>query len=155
VRFFFDENIPPRFAAALNALGEGGKLWPEIVHQRHRFPGGTDDVDWIPALAAEADWIIISGDAEISRHMLERKAWLDSGLTAFFLGSAWASQETWTKWTLLNSWWRTIVKDARYHPQGCGFIMRRGECTRMDIAAAKVEIEKRIAKVAKQNQAGG
>ena len=100
-------------------------------------------------LASEGDWIIISGDAEIGRHMHERKAWLDSGLTAFFLGSAWASQELWVKWTLLNSWWPKIVKHARYHPNGHGFIVKRNEFETLDIVAAKVEIEKRIARVAK------
>jgi hypothetical protein len=144
--------MPRRFATALNALGEGGKQWPPIVHQHDRFPDGTDDVDWIPMLASEGDWIIISGDAEIGRHVHERKAWLDSGLTAFFLGSAWASQEVWTKWTLLNSWWPKITKQARYSQAGAGFIMRRNELIRLDITAAKIEIEKRIAMIAKRER---
>ena len=85
--------MSPHLAAAVAGLeqaqGSGGHA---VIHLGAKLPRNTDDVVWIRALAAERDWIIVSGDLRITRNKAERLAWRESGLTAFFLKSAWADQ---------------------------------------------------------------
>jgi PIN like domain len=97
LKFFFDNTTTPRLVAALRALegGEGHKL----EHLRERFAPDTPDVNWIRTLGTEGDWVIISGDVRISQNQFERRAWLESGLTAFFLGKGWTTLKLWMRWT--------------------------------------------------------
>ena len=86
MRFFLDNNISHRLAAALLVLEnrvERGD-WT-VQHLRVRFEQQTEDVTWLEALGHEGEWIVISGDIRISRNRAERAAWRESGLTAFFL----------------------------------------------------------------------
>jgi predicted nuclease of predicted toxin-antitoxin system len=88
VKVFLDANLSPYLAHALNAL-----LEPEgdrIVHLTDHFARDTEDRDWITALAAEGEWIVISGDVRIYRNRLEREAWRRSGLVVFFLAPQWS-----------------------------------------------------------------
>ncbi|MGD9618213.1 MAG: hypothetical protein AB7H90_24010 [Alphaproteobacteria bacterium] len=87
MKVFLDANLSPYLAHALNAL-----LEPEgdhVVHLTDRFARDTDDRDWITALAAEGEWVVISGDMRIFRNRLEREAWRRSRLVVFFLAPQW------------------------------------------------------------------
>ncbi len=83
MKFFIDNCLPPRWAPALSALASPGEF--EVVHLRTKSDRGTGDVDWIRPLSAEGGWTIVSGDVRITKSVHEREAWLNSGLTAFFL----------------------------------------------------------------------
>lgn len=85
MRFFLDNNISHRLAAALIALDDRVERgdWT-VEHLRVRFNQQTEDVTWLEALGREGEWILISGDIRISRNRAERAAWRESGLTAFF-----------------------------------------------------------------------
>ena len=57
------------------------------------FRRDTPDQEWLATLAEEGDWVIVSGDPRITRGKHERQAWLESGLTAFFLGKGLGGKE--------------------------------------------------------------
>lgn len=117
-----DNCISPVHARALRVLAEVQQY--EIVHLSERFERrDISDEDWIRVLAADGDWVIVSGDPRISRGKVERQAWLESGLTAFFFGKGWASRSYWKLAADLVSWWPTIVLTAREAPAGSGFLI--------------------------------
>jgi hypothetical protein len=82
------------------------------VHLRDRFPVDTNDDVWIRQLGAEGGWVILSGDPRITRNPHNRKAWLESGLTAFFLKSGWTNLKLWVIAAKLIEWWPRIVDKA-------------------------------------------
>ena len=121
MRFFLDNTLPPRFAQVLEILeGDDGN---KVVHLRSKFPSETKDVDWIRTLASEGDWVIISGDIRISQNQFERKAWSDSGLTAFFFAKGWTAIKLWEQAWRLIKWWPTIVDQAQKIRGGAGFVV--------------------------------
>lgn len=121
MRFFLDNCISPYIADGLRSLATLQKY--EIVHLREKFDGDADDVDWIPALAADGDWVIVSGDPRISRSPPEQQAWYESGLTAFFFASGFTEKRFWKQAEIVVRWWPRLVLQARECKQGSGFIM--------------------------------
>jgi hypothetical protein len=77
--FFFDENMPAKVAAALQALGTC-----EARHLLDHLPRGTPDEDVFEFLA-EKGWILITQDIHIRRRPHQREALMASGVGAFFL----------------------------------------------------------------------
>ena len=75
MKFFLDNNISHRLAAALIALDDRVERgdWT-VEHLRVRFEQQTEDVTWLEALGREGKWIVISGDIRISRNRAERAA---------------------------------------------------------------------------------
>src|SRR5439155_3231852 len=94
-----------------------------VQHLSDKFPRDTDDVVWIQALATEKEWVIISGDLRITRNKAQRQAWRTSGLTAFFLKSAWADQTIWLVSSRFIGWWPRIIAQAAMAPKGNGFLV--------------------------------
>jgi hypothetical protein len=111
LRAFFDHNLSPHLAHALNAL-----LEPEgdqVIHLTDRFRANTEDRVWMGALGSEGGWVVISADRRIYRNKLEREAWRQSRLVVFFLAPQWArSRNIEIAWRLLR-WWPKIVDQAR------------------------------------------
>ncbi len=121
MKFFLDNTLPPRLAEALRAL-EGPQGYA-IKHLREMFQPDTPDVEWIRKLAAEGEWVMISGDVRISRNQFERRAWIESGLTAFFLAKGWSGLKLWDQAWRLVRWWPEIVAQAEKIRPGAGFIV--------------------------------
>jgi len=119
VRFFFDNCVTPHLVDALRCLDTRH----ELVHLRERFSPATLAPEWIRQLGGEGDWIIISGDPRISRGQAERAAWIESGLTAFFCGDAWASRKLMVQASELLRWWDDIVERAKNAEQGAGYLL--------------------------------
>jgi hypothetical protein len=110
VRFFFDNTLPPRLAKAVEILAEGDGH--EIKHLRDRFTEDVKDTVWIPELAKDRDWIVISGDVKITTARHEREAWFQSGLIGFFQAKGWTALPLWEQsWRLIH-WWPRIVDQA-------------------------------------------
>lgn len=84
------------------------------------FDEATPDVEWIQTIGQQGDWVIISGDLRITRNRVERRVWIESGLTAFFFGDAWSRKEYWKKAADLIAWWPDITRTARAFPRGHG-----------------------------------
>jgi hypothetical protein len=106
VKLPLDNNLSPKLARALDALSQPEH---EVHHMREKFDPKTPDTKWIQQLGTEGGWVIVSGDLRISRNRDELDAWLESGLTAFFLERGWAHLEFWAKTAKLVQWWPRIL----------------------------------------------
>lgn len=111
MKFFFDNNISHFIVGALNCLSE--KEGHVVVALRDKFKQNVDDKTWIKSLKDEGDWIIISGDTRIKKNPHERAAWLESGLTTFFLSKGWMNISFWVQAQKLVKWWPEIIAQAR------------------------------------------
>jgi predicted nuclease of predicted toxin-antitoxin system len=118
VRFFLDNCIAPRIARALHAAS-----YPthEVVHLQEKFPSDMSDEEWFAKLGEEGDWIIISGDAKISRSAHEKQAWLQSKLTVFFLTKGWMNIPPYEQLSKLSHCFPEIVKRCEKAPAGSTF----------------------------------
>lgn len=94
MRFFFDNNLPPKLAKSLHALVEPDH---QIVHLKDRFAANTPDETWMIELASEPNWIIVSGNLQIRRNPYEVRAWQAAGHTTFFLKPGWIELPFWTQ----------------------------------------------------------
>lgn len=95
----------------------------EVVHLSERFARDTPDERWLTELGAEG-WIVVSGDTRISRNKVERLAWLESGLTVFFLDDGWSSRTFWVQAAELVRFFPDILLTAKKHPSGAGFLLK-------------------------------
>jgi hypothetical protein len=121
LRLFLDNNLPPRIARSLHELvAPDGQ---EVVHLRAKFPERAADIDWIGALGAEGDWIIISGDRHILTRPHEREALRASKLTAFLLAKGWIQAGFWDQAWLLTRWLPKVVDLANHYPRGAIFLL--------------------------------
>ena len=120
MKFFFDNNLSPKLARSLDALAE-----PEhrVTHLRQRFPGNTSDVEWMSALAAEEDWIIVSGDLRIRNNPHEVAAWKKAGHTTFFLKQGWLDLGPWDQMWKLAKAFPELVDTASRAPRGSPFFV--------------------------------
>ena len=123
MRFFFDNQLSPHLAKSIHALtaADGGHV---VVHCREKYRPSTSDSDWIQALAAERDWIIVSGDLNIIRTRAERPIWRGSGLIGFFLKKGWMNQTPWEQAWRLVRWWPDIVKQAQIAAPGATYAVQ-------------------------------
>lgn len=76
---FFDENIPPKVAASLQALGTC-----EARHLIDHLPRGTPD-EQVFQLLAERGWFLVTQDYRIRRNPHQRQALIQAGIGAFIL----------------------------------------------------------------------
>ena len=108
MRFFLDNNLPPKLAKALNCLAE-----PEaqVIHLREKFEHSIKDHEWINQLASGKDWVIISCDG-FSKTLHEKEALRKSGLIAFILKSGWGNLQFWDMAHQLVRWWPRIMEQA-------------------------------------------
>lgn len=123
MRFFFDNNLPARLARALREVLE--TEGHEIVALRERFKEDTPDEVWLPTLAEETEWIVVSGDQNIVRNKQQRQVWARTGLTTFFLMSAWTKggvRLLEMSWRLIKRW-PEIVELARTSRPGTCFLV--------------------------------
>jgi hypothetical protein len=120
VRFFFDNNLPPKLAKSLNALVE-----PEhqVVHLKDRFAANTPDESWMLVLAGESDWIIVSGDIRISRNPHQVAAWREAGHTTFFLKPGWTNIGFWDQAQKFVKCFDAIIEAAMTAPTGSIFFV--------------------------------
>lgn len=121
MRFFFDNCLAPCLAEAIGALATTDG--DEVTHLRKKFAPQTPDSEWLTRLKSEGDWIILSGDLRITKNKHEKQAWLDSGLTAFFLSKGWLNIPLWDQAAHLVRRWpnlRTLANGVR---PGAGFVV--------------------------------
>lgn len=121
MKFFIDNCISPRHSAALRVLAEIQQY--QIVHLSEKFDRDTADAEWLSRLGQEGGWVIVSGDPRIMRGRAERRAWKESGLTAFFFAKGWANRSYWKLAADLVGWWPRIVLAAREAPAGTGHLI--------------------------------
>ena len=113
-----DENLPMAMAKALAALFDGKH---EIVHLRQKFGAGVKDTEWIAALNAEGQWIIISGDRQIAKNKAEQQAFKGSKLVGFFLSPGLQKAKLTKQMERLMALWESIEKQAELIGGGAMF----------------------------------
>lgn len=119
MKFFLDNCLPLRLARALNALCRPEH---EVSHLRdEKFDPAAPDAEWITQLARKGDWIIVSGDARIPKNAQNRQAWIQSGLTAFFMKKGFTKLPLWEQAWRTIRWWPAIVEQSRLVEAGAGF----------------------------------
>ena len=118
MRFFLDNCLAIRHARALNEM-----VKPErsFTHLQDKFAAATKDEDWIRTLGREGDWIVISGDYRIGKSAHERRAWHESGLTAFFLSKGWTNIPPLQQHSKLALILDDIIEHAKGAKPGSGF----------------------------------
>ena len=120
MRFFLDNCLAPQYAKALNALSEPDGH--RVAHFAEVFPRrNIPDDEWLPKLSEMGDWIVISGDLRIFKSPQLRQVWVESRLTAFFLGKGWMNQPFWLQSWWLVRWWPQVIAAAASHERGSGF----------------------------------
>ncbi len=121
MNYFFDNNLPPSLARALNFLSnrDGDTVVPLV----DKFERSISDIDWISALNHEGNWVVISGDMRIMKNPHEKAAWVESGLTIFFLAKAWMHISYWEKAWKIVKWWPEITSQSKRIESGTSFIV--------------------------------
>jgi hypothetical protein len=122
LKFFFDNQLSPHLASAINALAKGDGH--SALHLRDKFPADTPDIDWIRKLSEEGDWVLICGDLDITRTKAERSVWKSAGLVGFFLKHGWMQQKPWDQAWRLVKWWPSIVTQAQIAAPGSTYLVQ-------------------------------
>lgn len=129
MKFFFDNCISRKLAAAMHALVE-----PEhqVVHlsQKWREANAETVLDtvWIGQLAAESGWTVVSGDIHIRTRPAEREAFRRARLTTFFLADGYAKMRKWDQVQWLINRWPEIHDLAERVAPGSSFrVPKRGK----------------------------
>ena len=121
MKFVVEHSVSTNLTAAIAILA---KLdGDEVVHLRTRYEQETLDPVWLHGLGQrEPDVVVVSADPRIIRSPHERAAWLESGLTTFFLRS-FADLPIWQQAAKLVKAWPDISKEARKAKRGTGYLV--------------------------------
>lgn len=120
MRFLLDENLPPAFARALDALA--ARDGHSVGHALDLVQSGAADQVWIARLAQDGG-AAISGDRRMLTRKHELRALKDSQITTFILAPGWATLRFWDKAALLVRRWPAIALSATTYPAGSTFIV--------------------------------
>ena len=120
MRFFLDNCLAIRHARALNEMV---KPEHQFIHLQDKFGHDSKDEDWIRRLGQEGGWVIISGDYRIGKSAHERRAWHESGLTAFFLSKGWTNISSLQQHSKLAAILNDIIDTALKASPGSGFLI--------------------------------
>jgi len=120
VKFFFDNNLAPKIAKGLN-----GFVAPDhqVIHLKERFPGNTDDVDWMGKIAQEEDLFIVTADVRIGKNPQEIQAWRQAGHTIFFLKPGWTDMTFWDQVHKFTKCFPAIIEKSKSAKRGSSFII--------------------------------
>ena len=124
MRFIFDNTTSPRIAQAIKVLAGGDPRRYQVWHLAEKFEErDVLDTVWIPQLAREGDWVVVSADPRITSGRAERQAWKEAGLTGFFLAKGWAGLPLWDQAWKLIQWWPRIVDQTGKVRAGATFLV--------------------------------
>ena len=105
MNFFFDTNLSPYLAQAINCLEREG----EVVHLTEKFPGDTPDEDWLKYVGKN-NLILITKDKKIKRRVAELRAIKKYKVRAFVLTCR--NRDNWEIALQLIKKWREIKELA-------------------------------------------
>lgn len=84
----------------------------QVTPLRDKFAPNAADADWLPVLAEEGGWIVISIDrfrkSDAERELLRRR-----GLTVFVLDRQWSSKPYWVQAAQFVLWCPKVLDVAR------------------------------------------
>lgn len=120
MKYFFDNNISPKYAKMLAALGE------DVLALRDEFPQNIKDEELFPKLHGR-NLVFVSGDIRIRTRLAEAKALHDCGITALFFAPFWGRMKFWQQATWLITRWQLIDGFAAGVALGtCAMIRQNG-----------------------------
>lgn len=109
MKFFFDNNLSPRFPRGLKQLNDDHGV-KEILALRDKFKQNEEDQVWLQKLSSEGGWFIVTQDRFTKGH-LEKKAFSEASVATFLL-SGWGKHTYWDQAHSLVKQWPVIVKVA-------------------------------------------
>lgn len=127
-RFLFDECLS-RLAVAQLRLDIPN--CPELAHLTTFFAEGTKDQEWIPRLAEEGGWVVVTSDRGIKSRKLEKlpRLCVEFGLTHVLFSASLHVQPTLGKLNALKHVWMSLMSVGEA-PPGSRFLLhlrsRRG-----------------------------
>jgi hypothetical protein len=127
VKFLLDHNLSPNLARALGLLVDSHGDF--VTCLKDLGWEAENDEDWIPKLAAESEWVIITCDLNIVRNPYRQLVFRRSGLTAFFLLEAWSNgsvRGTEIAMKLLKLWPEISRLAAQSKPGTCFAVPYKG-----------------------------
>jgi PIN domain-containing protein len=130
VRFILDNNLSPNLARALGLLVP---LGDEVTCLKDRGLHDKEDEEWLPLLAAEGDWIVITCDLDIVRNPYRQLVFRKAGLTAFFLLEGWSDGSVRgleIAGRLLRLWPEITSLAQRHRPGTCFAVPFKGRIRR-------------------------
>lgn len=119
MKFFFDNTLPPDLADGFAAFEKKQRYTVEAL--RERFDCATPDPEWLRSLGVEGGWVVLTGDDRIYSHPANLAAWMEAGLTVFFLLPPFQNAKFWVQAAELARMWPDIVDRAKRFPTGHGF----------------------------------
>jgi hypothetical protein len=125
LKLFVDNNLPPVLARGLDALFSGEH---QVTCHKDKFGlAKIKDEEWILALGAEGDWVVLSGDLNIPRKRPTRELFLRSGLVGFFPRRAVMELALPRKASRILYVWEQMDQLARKVRPGVFELQQRGE----------------------------
>ena len=128
MKFFFDNNMSPNLAKAMNLLEEGEG---SAEHLRDRFPGDEKDEIWLQHVGNN-DLILITRDQKIRKHPAELSAYKRFKVGAFIL-----TGKVMTKWQgirqLILAWEEIKRLSSATHKPYAFQIPLRGKPQRLNL----------------------
>jgi len=110
--------VQAQLAASLKLYGTNA----EIVHFFSKFAPGVQDAVWIPQIAREEGWIVVSADRGTHNRQGEKLPEICSafGVTHVMLSAALAKRNWYYKTLAFQSHWGELLATAQ-SPKGTGF----------------------------------
>jgi hypothetical protein len=127
VKFVLDHNLSPNLARALGLLVEPHGEW--VTCLKDLGWEAEEDEHWIPRLATEREWVIITCDLNIVRNPHRQLVFRKANLTAFFLLDAWSNgsvKGTDIAMRLLKLWPEISRLAAQSEPGTCFAVPYKG-----------------------------
>lgn len=125
MRFFFDNCLSHKLPRALRELDDEGHT---IVHLSEKFSRDAKDLEWLPKLKEEGDWIIISVDL-FNKTAEEHMAMRNSAAAVFIFAEGHGELPRWEMFKRVVSWWPRIVDQAK--------LANRNACFKIPMTSTK------------------
>ena len=123
--FFFDHNLPPALAKALDCLGVPS------TYLKNEFPPNVEDDVWMREIA-DRDYIVVTRDRNIQKRAAQRDLYRQLQLRGLFLGRAFSKMSLLqlAKWFL---WRLDDVQDVmgKAKPGEAYLLQQRGNIERL------------------------
>ena len=120
MKYFFDNNISPKYAKMLAALDV------DAAALRDEFDASIKDVDLFPKLHGRS-LVFVSGDIRIRTRLAEAKALHSCGVTALFFDRFWGKMTFWQQASWLVAKWPKVNGFASGVTLGtCAMIRQNG-----------------------------
>lgn len=118
MKFFFDNNLSPKYPVMLRALEV------DVVHLREKFDRRVDDDVWMRQVASEG-LVAVTQDRAIERRPHEAEVRRRVGLRMIYLPAAFMKMGLWEQAHFLVKMWPVIATAAEGMRPGLGLLLQQ------------------------------